>query len=86
MWFEVKEEKTRISNLRMAEAVATGAKRVATSCPFCLTMLDDAARVTGGETPPAVQDLAELLAAAVGEDVDPEPETTAGPPPTPAGD
>ncbi len=73
MWFEVKEEKTRISNLRMREAMSTGAKRVATSCPFCLTMLDDASRVMGGDEPPVVEDIAELLAASMWREDAPPP-------------
>jgi Fe-S oxidoreductase len=39
-----------------------GADTVATACPFCLGMLEDAAR-SGAEAPPRVADLAELVAA-----------------------
>ena len=51
----------RINETRYAEAVETGADVVATACPYCLVMLDDAsnAAADGG---PAVVDIATLLA------------------------
>ena len=55
-WVEVRQG-SRIAALRMAEARETGARVVATACPFCALML-------GGETQPgdiAVRDVAELL-------------------------
>lgn len=65
MWFEVKQEKERISALRVREAVGTGAKRIATACPFCMTMLDDASKIAGREDT-KVQDVAEILAESLG--------------------
>lgn len=65
MWFEVKQEKERISQIRVREAVGTGAKRIATACPFCMTMLDDAAKISGNEDT-KVQDIAEILADSLG--------------------
>jgi Fe-S oxidoreductase len=55
-WVEVRQG-SRIAALRMAEARQTGARVVATACPFCALML-------AGETQPgdiAVRDVAELL-------------------------
>ena len=55
-WVEVRQG-SRIAALRMAEAQATGARVVATACPFCALMLS-------GETQAgdiAVRDVAELL-------------------------
>ena len=55
-WVEVRQG-SRIAALRMAEARETGAKVVATACPFCALMLS-------GETQPGgvvVRDVAELL-------------------------
>jgi Fe-S oxidoreductase len=55
-WVEVRQG-SRIAALRMAEARETGARVVATACPFCALML-------AGETQPgdvAVRDVAELL-------------------------
>jgi Fe-S oxidoreductase len=72
-WVEVRQG-SRIAALRMAEARATGARVVATACPFCALML-------AGETQPgdiAVRDVAELLwesqpaGAAAGESLRPE--------------
>lgn len=64
MWFEVKEERERMSHIRMKEARATGAQRLATACPFCMTMFDDAARVQGDESF-QVKDMVELVAEAL---------------------
>ena len=55
-WVEVRQG-SRIAAVRMAEARETGARVVATACPFCALML-------GGETQPGdiqVRDVAELL-------------------------
>jgi Fe-S oxidoreductase len=55
-WVEVRQG-SRIAALRMAEARETGARVVATACPFCALMLE-------GETQPGdiqVRDVAELL-------------------------
>ena len=61
--FWMEESGERINEARFAEAAATGADTVATACPFCLVMLDDAAK-QGGETGPRVADVATLLAEA----------------------
>lgn len=65
IWFEVKEEKERISQIRLKEARATGAKTVATACPFCMTMLEDANKLVGSEDT-KVQDVVEILGASLG--------------------
>ncbi|MEX1021366.1 MAG: (Fe-S)-binding protein [Litorilinea sp.] len=53
-----------VNQARFAEAKATGATTVAVGCPFCLTMLTDAATQDTGKRGPKVQvkDLAELVA------------------------
>jgi Fe-S oxidoreductase len=58
-WFEVPAQKS-IAGIRTEEAVKTGAKSIATECPFCLSMFEDTARVmnTGME----VKDVAEIVA------------------------
>ncbi|KGM15723.1 hypothetical protein N867_06060, partial [Actinotalea fermentans ATCC 43279 = JCM 9966 = DSM 3133] len=53
---------TRMSTNRGAEAVATGAARVATGCPFCVTMLTQGVEATATTTPaPEVVDVSLLL-------------------------
>ncbi|HEX5936658.1 MAG TPA: (Fe-S)-binding protein, partial [Actinomycetota bacterium] len=47
MWME--EESPRINDTRFEEATATGAETVATACPYCLVMLDDAAKGKGSD-------------------------------------
>lgn len=58
MWMD--EPVPRINDTRYAEAAATGASTVATACPFCLTMLRDAAAKTVDG--PDVKDIAEIVA------------------------
>lgn len=65
-YFYKVEEQTGISSLRLNQAMETGADTVAVACPFCLGMLEDAARSTSPETgPPRIADLAELVAASL---------------------
>lgn len=60
MWFD-EPPTQRVSRLRASEAMSTGARTLATACPFCLNMMTDGvAGVDGGETL-EVMDLAELL-------------------------
>jgi len=60
MWFE-EAPSQRVSVLRSQEAIATGARTVATACPFCLNMMTDgvAGAKEGGTV--KVLDIAELL-------------------------
>jgi Fe-S oxidoreductase len=60
MWMEEDRGDARINDTRFAEAVATGADVVATACPYCLVMLDDAAKGAASEM--RVADVATLLA------------------------
>ena len=61
MFMEETEGK-RINHLRVAEAEATGAKTVATSCPFCLTMFNDGIKETGIDDQLQVMDIAQIVA------------------------
>jgi Fe-S oxidoreductase len=54
---------TRINQHRVAEAAATGAAEVCTSCPFCLTMIEDGIKETGHEDDLTARDIAEVIAA-----------------------
>ena len=60
-FYQVEREETRISALRYEQLAETGADEVAVSCPFCLTMLRDAAAAHGQRALP-VRDVAEVLA------------------------
>ena len=62
VWYQVPEQ-TKIGALRMEEAVKTGAKTLAVACPFCITMLEDAAKGPKGGID--VKDVAELVADAL---------------------
>ncbi|MBA3963979.1 MAG: 4Fe-4S dicluster domain-containing protein [Chthoniobacterales bacterium] len=62
MWFEEPPEQ-RVSNLRAQEAIATGAKTVATGCPFCLNMMTDGMASAQGGSEVKVLDIAEILLA-----------------------
>jgi len=60
MWKEEQPGIARVSEIRVAEARATGAETIAVACPFCMIMLTDAAK-TDGE-PVKVVDVAEIVA------------------------
>jgi Fe-S oxidoreductase len=62
MWMEESGD-ARINDTRFAEAEATGADTVATACPYCFVMLDDAAKAKGSDV--RVADVATLLAESV---------------------
>ncbi len=65
MWQEIQGER-KISELRIQEAVETGASTLVTACPYCLIMLEDARKTAGVEDRIVVQDLSELVAEALG--------------------
>ncbi|MDG6909518.1 MAG: 4Fe-4S dicluster domain-containing protein [Nitrososphaerota archaeon] len=58
-WYEVPQQRS-IAGIRTEEASQTGAKTIATECPFCLSMLDDSTKVTGAGM--EVRDVAEIVA------------------------
>jgi Fe-S oxidoreductase len=49
------------SRIRVREALETGAQVIATACPKCFNMLDDAIKTEGAEERIAVRDLSQLL-------------------------
>jgi Fe-S oxidoreductase len=61
MWYEIKKGK-RINIERFEEAVETGVKKVATSCNFCMIMMEDAKKVTGHDKDMEVFDISEIVA------------------------
>lgn len=61
MWLEERIG-TRISEKRTGEAIDTKADVIATACPFCLQMFDDAIKAKGVEGSLEVKDIVELVA------------------------
>jgi len=64
MWMEEKAGK-RINIERTEEALATGAKVVASACPYCMTMLTDGVKAKGEGDNVQVRDIAEIVLDAV---------------------
>jgi Fe-S oxidoreductase len=60
MWKEEENGTMRVNQARFKEAKETGANVLAVGCPFCMTMLSDAAKADGGSV--QVKDVAELVA------------------------
>ncbi len=51
----------RINHARCDQALATGASTIATACPFCMTMINDAVKDKGMEKEFEVKDIAEVV-------------------------
>jgi Fe-S oxidoreductase len=51
----------RLGMLRVEQALSTGAEVIATACPYCIRMLNNAVRTLGVEDQIFVRDLAEIL-------------------------
>jgi len=64
-WMEEQASK-RINRQRIHQAIAVGADVLVTSCPYCLTMCEDAVISMNGDALPKVVDLAELVARLLG--------------------
>jgi len=63
MWLE-EAAGQRVSELRLEQAMATQASVIATACPYCLQMLDDAIKTREVTESLKVKDIAELIAEA----------------------
>ena len=66
MWMDEEPDK-RVSERRIDEVVAAGVSCVASACPYCLTMFDDALKAKGVEESLQSKDLSELVAEALEE-------------------
>ena len=66
VWTEEAEPEKRPSVNRLREALELGVDVIATACPFCTCMLEDAAKVLDVEEKIRIMDVAELLARALG--------------------
>lgn len=65
MFKEDEPGNTRINFERAEEALATGAKIIASACPFCNTMMTDGIKNKEKENEVSVMDIAELVAASI---------------------
>ncbi len=59
-WNERSQEGS-LGTIRVQEAITTGAEVIATSCPYCIRMLNDAVAELGAENTIQVRDVTELL-------------------------
>lgn len=67
MWMESDAE-TRINQKRLADVMDVRANVVATACPYCLLMFDDAIRSQDLTSSVQVSDIAEILVQRLGAD------------------
>lgn len=65
MWLEGTNPSMRLAQLRVKEALETGAQILATACPFCLLTLDEAIKHVNAEDKIRVMDVAEIVAQAL---------------------
>ena len=61
MWLETDAE-TRVNQQRLQQALNTNAEVVATACPYCLTMFEDAINSKGISEEITTKDITEILA------------------------
>jgi Fe-S oxidoreductase len=64
MWME-ETEGQRINGLRLDQALSAKAEMVATACPFCIQMFEDAIKTKGIEDTFKAKDLAEIVEASL---------------------
>jgi Fe-S oxidoreductase len=64
MWLEERSGR-RISEMRTEQAIDSGAQTIATACPYCLQMFEDAIKAKGAEESLKVMDVAEVLSLAL---------------------
>jgi Fe-S oxidoreductase len=60
LWME-KLKGERLSDLRVEEAISTGASVLATACPYCIAMLEDSIRTLNADSKIKVVDVAEMF-------------------------
>ncbi len=68
LWLEENTGR-RINEMRLGQAMTTQARIVATACPYCLQMFEDAARARPAGDPIKIRDIAEIVAEASGLNV-----------------
>ncbi len=63
-WFDMKVGE-RVNTQRVEQAAETGARTIATGCPFCMQMLEDGVKLGEREDSLEVKDIAELVSEAL---------------------
>jgi Fe-S oxidoreductase len=64
IWMETKKDE-RFSDIRIEQALETGAGAMALACPYCMSNFDDSVLTTGKEDELVISDVAELVAQAL---------------------
>jgi len=77
--FMEEQNKNRVNVKRTLQLVDTGAKTIASACPFCMTMLTDGLKSQSLEDEIKQMDVAELLEAACAEKIEAKPAEPAAP-------
>jgi Fe-S oxidoreductase len=65
MWIEEQSGTTKINQMRLDDALETGAEQVVTACPYCLQMFEEGIEHKGVKGALKVQDLVEIVEAAM---------------------
>ncbi|MBP1731738.1 MAG: hypothetical protein H6Q55_2167 [Deltaproteobacteria bacterium] len=65
MWIEEQPGTTKINQVRLEDALKTGAETVVTACPYCLQMFEDSIDHKGVKDSLKARDLVELVEAAM---------------------
>jgi len=65
MWIEEQPGTTKINQMRLEDALKTGAETVVTACPYCLQMFEDSIEHKGIKDSLKARDLVELVEAAL---------------------
>ena len=65
LWTE-REKGERLSDLRVEEALETGATVLATACPYCISMLEDSVKTVGAGDKIVIKDVTELILESLG--------------------
>ena len=65
MWIEEQSGTTKINQMRLDDALETGAEQVVTACPYCLQMFEEGIDHKGIKGALKVQDLAEVVELAI---------------------
>ena len=65
MWIEEQPGTTKINQMRLEDALKTGAETVVTACPYCLQMFEDSIDHKGLKDSLKARDLVELVEAAM---------------------